>query len=377
MSSMSGNLSNKFLNNIFSNKENTQSFLYFLLTLFIILIFLLYLFYYLNLKSSECSFMNSMYGTLNGSIKPINNVDKLFSYTLKDYYIKSAYNSCNGGNYKNDFVDICNLKALLKQGVRGLDFEVFSINNQPVVSSSTNSNYCIKETFNSIDFGTILKTLNNYAFTMSGSPNPTDPLILHLRIKSNNIKMYDNFAKLLESYENLLLGPDYSYEYQGKNLGDVPLVNLMSKLIIIVDKSNNTYLQSKSFYEYVNMTSNSIFMRCLHYYDIKYTPDINELIEFNKLNMTIGLPDKGANPNNPSSLVMREMGIQLLGMRYSKVDTNIEENDAFFNSAGYAFVLKPPKLRYKLVEIERPPPQNPNVSYETRVVKSDFYNFNI
>ena len=104
---------------------------------------------------------------------------------------------------------------------------------------------------------------------------------------------------------------------------------------------------------------------------------MNELIEFNKLNMTIGLPDKGANPPNPSSLVMREMGIQMLGMRYQNIDTNIEENEAFFNSFGHAFVLKPPKFRYKPVEIENPPPQNPNVSYATREIKSDFYNFQI
>ena len=50
-----------------------------------------------------------------------------FQYTLKDYYIKSAYNACSGGDYKNDYVDLCVMKDLLKQGVRGLDFEIFSI----------------------------------------------------------------------------------------------------------------------------------------------------------------------------------------------------------------------------------------------------------
>jgi hypothetical protein len=97
-------------------------------------------------------------------------------------------------------------------------------------------------------------------------------------------------------------------------------------------------------------------MRALHYYDIKYTPDMNELIAFNKQNMTIGMPDKGSNPENPSSLVMREMGCQLLAMRYQKVDVNVEENDAFFEENGYAFVLKPENLRYIPVTIPAPPP---------------------
>ena len=66
-------------------------------------------------------------------------------------------------------------------------------------------------------------------------------------------------------------------------------------------------MDTQEFYEYVNMTSNSVFMRALHYYDIKYTPDMNELIEANKLGMTIGMPDKGNNPENPSGIVMKEI----------------------------------------------------------------------
>jgi hypothetical protein len=125
------------------------------------------------------------------------------------------------------------------------------------------------------------------------------------------------------------------------------------------------------------MTSNSVFARALHYYDIVNAPDMEELIGYNKLNMTIGMPDKGSNPENPSSLVMREMGCQLLAMRYQKVDVNVEENDAFFEENGYAFVLKPENLRYIPVTIPAPPPQNPQLSYATRSVSSDFYSFNI
>ena len=99
--------------------------------------------------------------------------------------------------------------------------------------------------------------------------------------------------------------------------------------------------------------------------------------DFNKQNITIGMPDKGSNPDNPSALVMREMGCQLLAMRYQKIETNIEENDIFFNDNGHAFVLKPEHLRYTPVTIPLPPPQNPELSYSTRTVQSDFYKFNI
>jgi len=357
-------------------KDSTAVLLITVITLIIILITILYYFYYSRLRSKNCKSMERIYGDLNGKIRSIDNSEQ-FNYTFKDYYIKTAYNCCSGGNYKNDYVDLCVMKDLLKQGVRGLDFEIFSINDQPVIATSTGDSYYVKETFNYVNFVDALNIIRDYAFSTSTAPNSLDPIIIHLRIKSTNQKMYQNFAKLLEQYDSILLSKDYDSEYYGKNFGDVELRKLMGKVVIIVDRSNISFLECPEFYKFINMTSNSIFMRALHYYDIKYTPDMNELIDFNKQNMTIGMPDKGANPDNPSGIVMREMGVQLLGMRYQKIDINIEENDVFFDENGYAFVLKPENLRYIPITIPLPPPQNPELSYAPRIVQSDFYKFNI
>ena len=330
-----------------------------------------------GLNVRNCKNMDEMFGTLNGKIRSIDPANELYQYSLRDYYIKSAYNSCSGGNYKNGYVNSCILKDLLKQGVRGLDFEVYSIDDQPVVATSTSDSYCVKETFNSVPFSEVLNIIRDYAFASSTAPNPLDPIILHLRIKSSNVQMYDNFAKLLESHNDILMGKQYSFENQAKNFGAVKLSDMAGKVAIIVDRSNLAFMESEAFYEYVNMTSNSIFMRALHYYDIINAPDMVELIGYNKLNMTIGMPDKGSNPDNPSSITMRTYGVQLLAMRYQVVDTNLEENDMFFNDAGSAFVLKPEKLRYVPETIPDPPPQNPEVSFATREVSSDFYKFEI
>ena len=369
------NISN-VVKNITQMKESTAIVLITFITFLIILISFLVYFYYSGLRGRECKNMNKIYGDLNGKIRSIDDTDQ-FNYTFKDYYIKTAYNCCSGGNYKNDFVDTCNLKSLLKQGVRGLDFEIFSINDGPVVATSTSDSYYVKETFNYIDFVDVMNIIRDYAFSTSTAPNSRDPIIIHLRIKSTNQAMYQKFAKLLENYDSILLSKDYDSENNGKNFGNVPIKNLSGKVVIIVDRSNISFLECPEFYRFVNMTSNSVFMRALHYYDIKYTPDMNELIDFNKQNMTIGMPDKGSNPENPSSLVMREMGCQLLAMRYQKIDVNIEENDIFFDEKGYAFVLKPENLRYVPVTIPLPPAQNPELSFATKTVKSDFYSFNI
>ena len=367
---------NNAIKSITEMKESTAVFLLIVVTLMIILIAFLYYFYYSRLRSKECSTMGTIYGDLNGKIKSIDSSEQ-FNYTFKDYYIKTAYNCCSGGNYKNDYVDTCILKYILKQGIRGLDFEIFSINDKPVVATSTSNSYYVKETFNYINFSDVMNIIRDYAFSTSTAPNALDPIIIHLRIKSTNQEMYKNFAKLLEGYDSLLMSKDYDSEYYGKNFGNVELQKLMGKIVIIVDRSNTSFLECPEFYKFINMTSNSVFMRALHYYDIKYSPDLNELIEFNKQNMTIGMPDKGSNPENPSSVVMRETGCQLLGMRYQYIDVNVEENDIFFDENGYAFVLKPEHLRYVPVTIPLPPPQNPELSYATRTVQSEFYKFDI
>jgi Phosphatidylinositol-specific phospholipase C, X domain len=345
------------------------------------------IFYYLyitGLRSRECTFMNNIYGTLNTRIKPINASSAQCKFNLQDYYIKTAYNCCSGGSYKNDYVDTCNLINVLKQGCRGLDFEIYSIDDNPVVSTSILDNNYVKETYNYVEFSEVMNILKNYAFSASTAPNYTDPLIIHLRIKSNNSKMIANFADLFKQYSGLMVGETYSYENHGNNIGAVPLLTFMTSptssrnnIILIVDRQNKMFLENQQFMEYVNMTSNSIFMRGLRYYDIKYAQDIVELQEFNKLNLSIGMPDLEVNPVNPNGIVVRESGCQMIAMRYQYVDNYLEENIGFFDKVGFAFALKPERLRYIPVELPDPTPQNPELSYESRNVSSDYFSFNI
>ena len=367
----------KTMNSLSQLKTNLyEPLLISIITFIFVIIMLLIIFSYIRLRGRNCNVMDSIYGSLNGKIRSIDNNEK-FNYTFKDYYIKSAYNCCSGGNYKNDFVDLCIMKDLLKQGVRCLDFEIFSIDDQPVIATSTSDSFYIKETFNYIDFVNAMNVIRDYAFSTSTAPNSADPIIIHLRIKSTNQTMYQNFALLLENYNSILLGKEYDSEYQGQNFGDVELRKLMGKVVIIVEKNNSAVLECPEFYKFINMTSKSVFMRLYHYYEIRYPPSTEEMVNYNKQNMTIGIPDKGSDPENPSAIVMRELGCQLLTMRYSELDVNIEENNMFFDNNGYAFVLKPIHLRYIPETIPLPPPQNPELAFAERTVQSDFYKFNI
>ena len=105
---------------------------------------------------------------------------------MKDYYVKTAYNACSIGNFKNSFVDLCALKEVVRQGFRCLDMAVYSVDNIPVVATSSVDSYDVKKPYNSVPFDSVCETVANYAFNGSGCPNPNDPLILHLRIMSQN-----------------------------------------------------------------------------------------------------------------------------------------------------------------------------------------------
>ena len=204
------------------------------------------------------------------------------SGNLYDYYIKTAYNSCSGGKYQNDFVDICNLKSVIKEGVRALDFEIYSINNTPVVATSTSDSYFVKETFNYVNFSDVMNTISSYAFSNSTAPNYKDPIIIHLRIMSTNQTMYTNLANIFASYDDIMMGKEYSYENNNYNFGNIKLIDLMGKCVLVVDRSNNAFLQNQDLLEYINLTSGSVFMRAYSYNDVKNNEDVNELTNFNR-----------------------------------------------------------------------------------------------
>jgi len=139
-------------------------------------------------------------------------------YSMRDYYVFSSYNSCNNNSTNtNNVVDTQSLKNVIAQGVRFLDFEIYSIQNEPVVAtSSIPNNYFIKESNSSLPFRNVFDSIINTSFNISTVPNPTDPLFVHLRIQSTNQKMFSNLALIFKNYENsgYILGPQYSFEYQ-------------------------------------------------------------------------------------------------------------------------------------------------------------------
>lgn len=329
-----------------------------------------------RLNNKNCNTLSKIYPDF-AKVSTVDPSQERFSHNLRDYYIKTAFNACLAGEVKNDFVNICALKSVIKQGARCLDFEIYSLNDRPVIAASSVDDYYTKGTYNSVDFGEAINIISNYAFSGGTCPNPGDPLLLNFRIMSNNQKIYKIMAdEIYNQLENRILGKDYSYENNGRNLGTVPLKELMGKVIIMADRSNPLFEQTP-LDEYVNFASGSVFLRSYSYSQVKNTQDTSELIEYNKKNMSIVRPDLSDTAANPSAALAMNYGCQMVGMSFQDFDDYMEYYSLFFDKSGSAFVLKPENLRFIEVTIPVPPPPNPEYSYQERKVSSDFYKFNI
>lgn len=330
----------------------------------------------MRLNDANCNNLSKIY-TGFPKLSSFNPDNAAYKYLLRDYYIKTAYNCCCGGQFKNDWVNVCALKTCIAQGARVLDFEIYSVNDKPVVATSSVTNFHTKEMYNQIPFEDAMNIVNSYAFSGGSTPCPNDPLILHFRISSNNKKIYDKMANTIYStIESKLLGKEYSYEYTGHNLGAVPLKEFSQKVIISVDRSNPLF-EETPLKEYVNIASNSIFLRASREYDIKFTPDSSELIEYNKKNMTLSMPDLSAYDTNPSAALNFSYGCQWVGMCFQNFDSNMEFYSLFFDKVGHSFALKPEHLRYVPVTVPIPPPQDPANSFTTRTTATDYYSFSV
>ena len=72
----------------------------------------------------------------------------------------------------------------------------------------------------------------------------------------------------------------------------------------------------------------------------KFTPDMKELIEFNKRQMSLVMPDLSAYDANPNPGIGFKYGCQMM-QSLQNYDSSMQFYDNFFNKAGTAFVLKP------------------------------------
>jgi hypothetical protein len=281
-----------------------------------------YLLYKWLLHSRKCSSIDE---TTPNKSNTLGISSDLMNKKIHKFYIKTAYNCCSLGDYANDYVGTCILTAILKQGVRCLDFELFSIDDKPVVATSISNSYHKKETYNSIPFFQVLALISSQAFTGDVSPNPKDPLFIHLRIKSKNIKMFSALNRMLNKLPNLFRGDVSPYTV---------ISTIMGKIVIIVSQDNKAYLTSGAY----NMVSGTPPFY-LYKYDSVQNLSNAEIKEMRKpKTMSIILPSAGASPPNMDLNKIIKLQCNMVAMRYQLNDPQLTNYNSIFNDC--AFILK-------------------------------------
>jgi hypothetical protein len=139
---------------------------------------------------------------------------------------------------------------VLKKGCRFLDFEIYSVENIPTLGYSSSRNFSSIETVQKITFDDLCKKISTSAFS-SPIPNSSDPLFIHLRIKSKNISILDKMAASIEDN----LGPRVHTQ---KINADTLLSTLDNKIIFVVDISYiPDYTKNLKFTKFISLESNN------------------------------------------------------------------------------------------------------------------------
>ena len=339
-----------------------------------------YVYYKTTLLPKSCRRLNGKKSAaLNSSWITTASSDPSSQYLLRDYYIKTAYNCCSTGNFSNDYVNVCALQHAIRMGCRCLDFEVYGKNGKPIISTSLSDDKCIKETYNSVSFDEAMGAIASSAFSSNACPNPSDPLLLLFRIKTNDADVLNIMADTIKSNLSNYLMPDYSHEFRGKNICAEPVINFKNKIVIIVENNPLLYQGADRMYEITNLTSKA-FLRILTVFDVLNSPDITELTSFNKQFMTIVLPVPSMSAENYDTTAPYLAGCQCMAQSFQLTrDGNLAVYNDWFESGPMksAFMLKAKGLMFVPQTIDTPKPQDTKLSFASRPLQSTMYSFTI
>ena len=292
---------------------------------------------------------------------------------LRNYNIKSSYNSCCANLYKNGWVSQCALREVIAQGCRFLDFEVYSYKGKPVVGVSTKVNdYYMKECYNYIPIGIVFDIIYNRAFTENDCARTHEqPLIINLRFKTNNKDVLDDVGKSLKNSLNgkLLNSCDSIYNYRStvitdpnnvgyNNFGTIGMDRIKGKVILFTDLTDDILLQTNKLRNSINMSSKSNSRPHLKVY--RYTeiigktqaetdwqnnmiiclPDLSNMcqpMDYNKVNGVSGT--KGDWDNDPAtSHTHVDLGIQIFANCFQSESDELKAYIKHFNDKQSAFV---------------------------------------
>ena len=292
------------------------------------------------------------------------------NYKLCDFYIASSARTYIPCNQLKDYSSVESIKTVLMAGARYIELDIFNkgfcLHTIPVVTNGTETGNWHSNSI--VSFTDCMQAIAEYAFSSKWVKNYSDPLFLCLHIKTEgNYYTLDKVAEIITE----LLGSrllDSKYNYQEINIAQVGIKSLLNKLILFASSG----YESSNLAKLINHSWTRPFMRNLSHIEINNLYEPEELIEYNRVNLTRVYPDfKGAKTENYNPLPALYNGCQFVCMNYTAIDDNMITYLDKFSKCN--FVLKPEKLRWQPKTYVAPLPQDPKVSYKPEVIVTPFY----
>ena len=268
---------------------------------------------------------------------------------LREFCVKSSFNSASSGSFMSENT----VEFVLSRGFRFLDF--------PVLLKDGAAHVGLPDSKSTVLLSTIFKTIMMKGFS-APSPNPQDPIFIHLRIQTpmpdQNITAAD---KLKNNSIYQLIGMNIAHNLAGRILPGLPLEreefnisHLMGKIVIIVHEASGDYTSL----EYYKNCSNEWDKKCyslekyanarsgtssVHYTKSKYlvghaytSPESNKDLTSTVSALRIVEPNPDENCN--SAAFICNYGVQFLCNNLSVVDSNLNDYEDFFNHFNSAMV---------------------------------------
>lgn len=285
------------------------------------------------------------------TVKPLSEKSKQLNFPLREFMIKSSYNSAIIDKTASREA----IEFVLGRGCRLLDFEIYTRDAKEYVSDSNDPEYRDLQTGLTLTFENAMTAIAANAFSPP-SPAPTDPLFIHLRIKNHSNAAYKRMSKIIgDVFGNKL--------YTDSVNGSIPIGKLIGKVVIIVDamsapnyykysKCSNTELDCIPLTDRVGLISGTVDLpkySFTHYFDLaqqSISVDFNTDRTDVKTFLMATPPEIGSDQVSfPDDAALLRLPVQMLLVPFYRQNEDLKKYEAKFNKHGSSFCALGPIFR--------------------------------
>lgn len=375
----------------FSTRNLTP--IYYGFILFIIIMFLLYITSILATQKNNLSSIDELIKKADQNTNPLgfndllncndgefyikniraNQRDISYNFKLKDYYVKTAYNACCTGRFKNDYIDLKALENCDKNGIRALDFEIYSLNDEPIVGASSNNDYYYKETYNHINLSEAMRKVNDTFINEDKSEYHDYPLFLFFRINyggnnlnSKSLNKDENYETKLKNFYNTIhnvlksaFGDDnydkfysiqnpmlqqnanndqfniFDYDNKASMISSIDIQDTRNTIFLFISTNDNNHdiLKGSELQKLTDIIIDNNSMSSYRYNDLEGSNAVI-MSNKNKQSLSICLPSLSSSNRNYNPTRPITLGIQFIAMNYQNRDDNLVKYNSLFELSG-------------------------------------------